>query len=267
MPAGSDDDTAPAGGGAPREPREPLERDPWAPPPEDAVPPVRPGPWASPPGTGPSGVVHPLAAPGEPVPPPPLSPDGPGRMPYGYEGYAGQLGHPGYVNYQGHPGYPGHPGHPAQGMPGYGWPAMPMAPANGMGVAGLILGVIATVGFCLWPLAIVLGILAVIFGAVGRAKARRGEATNGGQALAGIICGAAGIVLGVALLVVLIAMPDDETDAGAALPECATTQPDCYSVRNAVAVRALAAQPAGRSAPAVAMSRPPSASASSSTPS
>ncbi|MGW6021859.1 DUF4190 domain-containing protein [Streptomyces sp. NPDC055099] len=86
---------------------------------------------------------------------------------------------------------------------------MPMAPANGMGVAGLVLGIVSAAVFCLWPLAIVLGILAIIFGAIGRGRARRGEATNPGQALAGIICGAAGIVLGVALLIVLIVVPDD----------------------------------------------------------
>lgn len=39
-----------------------------------------------------------------------------------------------------------------------------------------------------------------------------------------------------------------------------------YSVRRAVAVRVLAAQPAGRSAPRAAMSRPPSVSGSSSVP-
>ncbi|MET9549702.1 DUF4190 domain-containing protein [Streptomyces sp. NPDC006627] len=108
-------------------------------------------------------------------------------------------------------------------MPGYGWPAMPMAPANGMGVTGLVLGIIATVGFCLWPLAIVLGILAVIFGAVGRGKARRGEATNGGQALAGIICGAVGIVLAVVLLVIILVMPDEETDSRSLEPPGRTT--------------------------------------------
>ncbi|MFF1377905.1 DUF4190 domain-containing protein [Streptomyces sp. NPDC058308] len=153
------------------------------------------------------------------MPPPPVAPDGPGQVPYGYghqgpggfPGYEGQPGPPGYQGYPGYPGYPGHPG--GQGGPGYGWPAMPMAPANGMGVTGLVLGIIAAVGFCLWPLAIILGILAVIFGAVGRGKARRGEATNGGQALAGIICGAAGIALGVAFLVLLIVLPDDYTDA------------------------------------------------------
>ncbi|MEU6991373.1 DUF4190 domain-containing protein [Streptomyces sp. NPDC046465] len=169
------------------------------------------------PQAGPQG-GNPFAAPGEPVPPPPISPDGPGQVPYGYPaqhapaGPAGYQSHTGYPGYLGYTGYPGHPG--GQGGPGYGWPAMPMAPANGMGVSALVLGIIAAAGFCLWPLAIVLGILAVIFGAVGRGKARRGEATNGGQALAGIICGAAGIVLGVALLVILIVLPDDYTDAG-----------------------------------------------------
>ncbi|QEV20559.1 DUF4190 domain-containing protein [Streptomyces alboniger] len=89
-----------------------------------------------------------------------------------------------------------------------------MAPANGMGVAALVLGIIATVGFCLGPLAVVLGVLAVVFGAVGRGKARRGEATNGGQALAGIICGSVGIVLGAAFLVILMTMPEEPaTDA------------------------------------------------------
>lgn len=44
----------------------------------------------------------------------------------------------------------------------------------------------------------------MIFGAIGRAKAKRGEATNPGQALAGIICGAAGIVLGIGFVILLI---------------------------------------------------------------
>ncbi|MFD0550099.1 DUF4190 domain-containing protein [Streptomyces rectiviolaceus] len=132
-------------------------------------------------------------------------------MPYGYPGYPGYPGHQGAgaPGPQGYPGYPGYPGYQGQGPPAYGWPAMPMAPANGMGVTALVLGIIAAAGFCLWPLAIVLGILAIIFGSIGRGRAKRGEATNPGQALAGIICGIAGIVLGVALLVVLIVTPDD----------------------------------------------------------
>ncbi len=132
----------------------------------------------------------PYAAHGEPVPPPPIAPDGPGQVPYGY---------PGPVGY----GYPPGPG--AAGY--YGWPGMQAMPSNGMGTAGLVLGIISAVVFCLWPVAIVVGVLAVIFGAIGRGKARRGEATNPGQALAGIICGVAGVVLGLGMVALLIVAP------------------------------------------------------------
>ncbi|MEU3740913.1 DUF4190 domain-containing protein [Streptomyces sp. NPDC032198] len=144
-------------------------------------------------------------------------------MPYGYPGFPAHQGTPGPYGY---PGYPGQQGGQVQGPPGYGWSAMPMAPANGMGVTALVLGIISAAVFCLWPLAIVLGILAIIFGAIGRGRARRGEATNPGQALAGIICGIAGIVLGVALLVVLIVVPDDafEEDGASGTPGHSTTQ-------------------------------------------
>ncbi|MFD3380022.1 MULTISPECIES: DUF4190 domain-containing protein [unclassified Streptomyces] len=156
--------------------------DPFAPPAASAPP--NPYPYAPP--AGPH--LHP--APGSSVPPPPIAPEGPGQMPYGY-------------------GYPGY------GGPGYGWPGMPMAPSNGLGTAGLVLGIIAAVGFCLWPVALACGILAVIFGAIGRGKARRGEATNPGQALAGIICGAVGIALAIAFVVVFLIVPDDsESDSG-----------------------------------------------------
>ncbi|MBT2409153.1 DUF4190 domain-containing protein [Streptomyces sp. ISL-12] len=123
-----------------------------------------------------------------------MAPDGPGQAPYGYPGAYGYPGHgPG-------PGYGGGP--QPQGY--YGWQGMgPMPPRNGMGTAGLVLGIIAAVGFCMWPIAILLGVLGVIFGVVGRAKARKGEATNSGQALAGIICGAFGIALGAGFAVLI----------------------------------------------------------------
>ncbi|QFZ78708.1 DUF4190 domain-containing protein [Streptomyces fagopyri] len=139
---------------------------------------------------------------GEPVPPPPIAPEGPGQVPYGY-GYAygyPQYGPPG----AGHPGAPGYPG-----GTGYGWPALPLPPSNGMGTAGLVLGIISAVVFCLWPVAFVVGVLGVIFGAVGRRRVRRGEATNPGQALAGIICGAVGVALSIGMVVVFFVLPDD----------------------------------------------------------
>ncbi|MET8766717.1 DUF4190 domain-containing protein [Streptomyces sp. NPDC004658] len=133
------------------------------------------------------------------MPPPPIAPDGPGQVSYGYPG-AG----PAY-------GYPGPPQAPYGGAApyptahGYGWPGMQPLPSNGMGTASLVLGIISAVGFVLWPIALVLGILALIFGGLGRGKAGRGEATNPGVALAGIICGAAGIVLVLGLFALLIA--------------------------------------------------------------
>jgi Domain of unknown function (DUF4190) len=72
------------------------------------------------------------------------------------------------------------------------------APRNGMGVAALILGIVALLGFWTIFLGIVLGLLAVIFGVVGRKRANRREASNGSAALAGAILG--GIALAGSLL-------------------------------------------------------------------
>lgn len=141
-----------------------------------------------------SGSAAPFAphAHGEPIPPPPIAPDGPGQVPYGY-GYPPQAGYGGPLpQSQGAPGY-------------YNWPGMTPMPRNGMGTAALVLGIIAVVVFCLWPIAVVLGVLAVIFGVIGRGRARRGESTNPGQALAGIICGAVGTVLGAVMIAAWIA--------------------------------------------------------------
>ncbi|MGW1159649.1 DUF4190 domain-containing protein [Streptomyces sp. NPDC002519] len=101
---------------------------------------------------------------------------------------------PGYGYPQSGPGY----GHPQPGSP---YPAAPPVaagyapsaqPSNGMGTTGLVLGIIGLVcslTFFLWFFGIILGILAIIFGAVGRGKAKRGEATNKGAATAGLVCG------------------------------------------------------------------------------
>ncbi|MEV6553885.1 DUF4190 domain-containing protein [Streptomyces sp. NPDC051597] len=167
--------------------------DPWAPP-EQKVPlskPVHDQPTVtSMPAAGP-----PPAA--GPVPPPPTAPGGPGAPGgYGYPAYPAYTGYPGY----GHPGHPGHPG----------WTGM-AAPLNGFGTTALVLGILSVVLFCLWGLGIVLGILALIFGFLGRGRAKRGEATNGAQALAGIILGAVGVVVSAVFLGLMIwAVTNDE---------------------------------------------------------
>nr|WP_244313437.1 DUF4190 domain-containing protein [Streptomyces zinciresistens] len=143
----------------------------------------------------------PFPAPGGPVPPPPLAPTGPGPASYGYPG--GPV-HPGMI--QG--GYPGPQGHPVPPpAPGpYGWAGVSPMPSNGTGTTSMALGIISAFVFCLWPVAILLGLVAVVLGAIGRAKAGRGEATNPGQALAGIICGVAGMVLGAGMAVAVFAV-------------------------------------------------------------
>ncbi|WP_437101566.1 DUF4190 domain-containing protein [Streptomyces sp. enrichment culture] len=158
-----------------------------------------PNPYA-PPTSGPAAQAHPFAPPAgpEPVPPPPIAPDGPGQVPYGYPGTLPAYGYPG----------PAHAPYGAAPYPvgnGYGWPGMQAAPSNGMGTASLVLGILSDIGFLAWPLALVLGILAIIFGALGRGKAKRGEATNPGVALAGLICGATGVVLVLIVFAVIIA--------------------------------------------------------------
>ena len=60
---------------------------------------------------------------------------------------------------------------------------VPAPPRNGMGMAALVLGLCSIA--CGW----VLGLLAIIFGAIGIARANRGEATNKGQATAGLVLG------------------------------------------------------------------------------
>ena len=80
-----------------------------------------------------------------------------------------------------------------------GYPAPPVI-RNGLGVAALLVGIIALVASVSVAGGIILGIVAVILGFAGRARARRGEATNGGVALAGIIVGVIAVVAGLAFV-------------------------------------------------------------------
>lgn len=85
--------------------------------------------------------------------------------------------------------------------PAYGAPVpFGAAPRNGMGTAGLVLGIIGVV-LCWNPLGFVLGILAIIFGSIGRGRAGRGEATNRSSATAGLVLG----IVAIALLLLLLA--------------------------------------------------------------
>jgi hypothetical protein len=121
-------------------------------------------------------------------------PNPPPQQPAPGYGYPQQPG-PGYGYPQTGPSYPAAPpvGYPQ--APGYGVPAQPR---NGMGTSGLVLGIIGVVcslTFILWFFGVILGILAIIFGAVGRGRANRGEANNKGAATAGLVCGIVATVI------------------------------------------------------------------------
>lgn len=96
------------------------------------------------------------------------------------------------------PLYPYPPGYPP---PSYGL-APPVAPKNGFGVAALVLAVVGLLGVATVFAPIALGVIAVILGAVGRGRAKRGIADNGGVAIAGIVLGALAIVVGAAFIAI-----------------------------------------------------------------
>ncbi|MBS1693191.1 MAG: DUF4190 domain-containing protein [Actinobacteria bacterium] len=102
-------------------------------------------------------------------------------------------------------GYPGsYPPPPPQPYTGYAPPPAP--PKNGLGVAALVLAVIALLS--VWSVigGIVLGLIAVILGFVARGRVRRREATNGGVAIAGIVLGFLAIVISLVFIAIWVSV-------------------------------------------------------------
>jgi hypothetical protein len=65
---------------------------------------------------------------------------------------------------------------------------------NGLGIAALVLGILAVLLF--WTLVggIVLGLVALILGVIGFRRGRRGQATNGTMSLVGAVLGVLGLI-------------------------------------------------------------------------
>ncbi len=111
-------------------------------------------------------------------------------------------------------------GQPAYGQPPYGQQGVGPggSPKNGLGVAALVLGILALVTSLSVIGGVLLGLLAIILGIVGRGRAKRGEANNGGMALAGIILGVLGLLISVAL--VAVGASFFTSDTGRQLVQC-----------------------------------------------
>ncbi|MFC8508224.1 DUF4190 domain-containing protein [Streptomyces sp. NPDC057411] len=168
--------------------------DPWAPPNQDGVElskPATPATPATPPVHDQNTVI---SMPGNEVPPPPVAPGGA----FGYP-TAPPAPAPAAPSY----GYPPASPYPSYGA-GYGQPGWQQSPSNGMGVTSMVLGIIAVAGFCMYGLGIVLGILALVFGIIGLKKANRGEATNRGMAIAGVVLGSIGTLVSAVFLAFII---------------------------------------------------------------
>jgi hypothetical protein len=83
-------------------------------------------------------------------------------------------------------------------------PAGPPRSRNGLGVAALVLGVaslVAGISFVLLPLALLGGLVGLIIGIVALSRGKSRGATNGGQAIAGLICSILALILGISLSV------------------------------------------------------------------
>ncbi|WP_026922505.1 DUF4190 domain-containing protein [Glycomyces arizonensis] len=143
--------------------------------------------------------------------PPP--PDQSGQGGFQYDPYGNQPGSQppspqggGYSPQQ--PGYP--PPQPQQ--PGYGAPQMPpqyvgvpvQGPKNGMGTSALVLGIVGLVTSWIPYVACfgwVMCILAIIFGGIGLSRANKGEATNKGAAVTGLVLGVLAFALGIIITI------------------------------------------------------------------
>ncbi|MEU6024392.1 DUF4190 domain-containing protein [Micromonospora sp. NPDC048871] len=184
----------------PYAPSESAPADPYGQQPVSSPPPVSPAPHApySP-------------APHDPYSSPPANqPPAYGQPNYGQPAYGqptyGQppmSGQPYGDPYAAQQSYGGGPMYPQAGF------AAPGGQQNTLGLVSMILGIAAIPLFCCY-LGIPLGAAALITGWLGKQKADQGLASNSGQALAGMICGGVGVLLGllqIVLLVINISLP------------------------------------------------------------
>jgi hypothetical protein len=94
------------------------------------------------------------------------------------------------------PGGAGYFPYPPGSYPPLQYPGFaPVPPSNGLAVAALVIGIfgLLTSPFCI---GLGLGIAAVAMGVTARRRAQRGEATDSGLALGGIVLGAVAIAIG-----------------------------------------------------------------------
>jgi len=89
---------------------------------------------------------------------------------------------------------------------------------NGVGTAALVLGILALLGAITVVGGVLFGVIAIVLGVIGRGRVGRHEASNGGSATAGLVCGVLGLVLSAALVAAGIGFI--QSDRGKQLRSC-----------------------------------------------
>lgn len=116
-----------------------------------------------------------------------------------------------------------------QQPPPYGWyppgqqyvpPGPPGGYQNGLGTAGMVLGIIALVLFWTIFVGIICGVLAIIFSLIGRGRANRGQATNGGQAVAGLVTGVIAVVFSIGFITLVVTSENSCVQFGTDTTSC-----------------------------------------------
>ena len=140
--------------------------------------PSYPDPFAAPQSSPPSDPFAPPPAYGSPAAPPT---SGQPYDPYGVPPTSGQP----------------YPYPPQPGIAGYGGPP-PGGKNNTLGLLSMIFGIVSLpLAFCCGFFGIALAIAALVLGFLGFKKVQEGQADNRGMALAGMICGGIGVLLGI----------------------------------------------------------------------
>jgi hypothetical protein len=111
--------------------------------------------------------------------------------------------------------YPNSPGPYPDGYPPpppppyYGHRPSLAGPRNGLGIAALVLAVVASL--CVWSVlgGVIFGIVAVVIGFLGWRRVKRTEANNGGVAIAGIVLGSIAVIVGLAFIAIWVALWKD----------------------------------------------------------
>ena len=109
---------------------------------------------------------------------------------------------------------------------------------NGLGVAALVLGVaslVAAVSFVMFPLGLLGGLVALILGGIAVTRGRAKGATNRGQAVAGIACGALALVIAIVFAVRFGTFGANNTSVFTSFDTCIAKAGDRTAVANCIA--------------------------------